>query len=304
MVAAGELGEINAVRAFYIQGWLRTRLEAERPEAGRLADRPEQVRRGRLLRRHRHARLQPRPLHHRPAARADQLPPEDVRDGRKLDDYGTAVIRFENGAPGHGHRVADQPRPRERPVHRDRRHEGGAGVAPGGAEQDDRPPQRPAARGSTRATRAPYLTDVGQGGLPAAQRPPGGVLRGVRQRLPRAYDAMVQRAEGKKFETREHHLPERRRRRGGDELHHAVRGQQQGERRLAAAEAQTCAQVGAVFWPSPLGTRPMRTALQNNPNRFLQALGRSTFNGGSSRSPIFSASTSMSFLSLRSISSR
>ena len=27
MVLAGELGEINAVRAFYIQGWLRTRLE-------------------------------------------------------------------------------------------------------------------------------------------------------------------------------------------------------------------------------------------------------------------------------------
>ncbi len=29
MIAAGELGEINAVRACYIQGWLRTRLEAE-----------------------------------------------------------------------------------------------------------------------------------------------------------------------------------------------------------------------------------------------------------------------------------
>ncbi|MFO0864831.1 MAG: Gfo/Idh/MocA family oxidoreductase [Gemmataceae bacterium] len=29
MIAAGELGEINAVRAFYIQGWLRTKLEGE-----------------------------------------------------------------------------------------------------------------------------------------------------------------------------------------------------------------------------------------------------------------------------------
>src|SRR6266849_2250903 len=29
MVKAGELGEINAVRAFYVQGWLRTRLEKE-----------------------------------------------------------------------------------------------------------------------------------------------------------------------------------------------------------------------------------------------------------------------------------
>src|SRR5437016_699092 len=29
MVQSGELGEINAVRAFYIQGWLRTRLEKQ-----------------------------------------------------------------------------------------------------------------------------------------------------------------------------------------------------------------------------------------------------------------------------------
>src|SRR5438128_5158013 len=29
MVKSGELGEINAIRAFYIQGWLRTRLEQE-----------------------------------------------------------------------------------------------------------------------------------------------------------------------------------------------------------------------------------------------------------------------------------
>src|SRR5204863_9431091 len=29
MVQAGELGEVNAVRAFYIQGWLRKRLERE-----------------------------------------------------------------------------------------------------------------------------------------------------------------------------------------------------------------------------------------------------------------------------------
>ena len=41
MVLGGELGEINAIRACYIQGWLRTRLESERPEAGGVADRPE-----------------------------------------------------------------------------------------------------------------------------------------------------------------------------------------------------------------------------------------------------------------------
>ena len=39
MILGGELGEINAVRAFYIQGWLRTRMEDRRPKASRLADR-------------------------------------------------------------------------------------------------------------------------------------------------------------------------------------------------------------------------------------------------------------------------
>ena len=35
MVLAGELGEINAIRAFYIQGWLRTRLEtSDQKQAG------------------------------------------------------------------------------------------------------------------------------------------------------------------------------------------------------------------------------------------------------------------------------
>ena len=29
MILAGELGEINAIRSSYMQGWLRTRLEAE-----------------------------------------------------------------------------------------------------------------------------------------------------------------------------------------------------------------------------------------------------------------------------------
>ncbi len=70
MVKGGELGEINAIRAFYIQGWLRTRLEVSgSQEAGELAHRPETIRCRRLLRRHRHACLQPGPLHHRPDSR-------------------------------------------------------------------------------------------------------------------------------------------------------------------------------------------------------------------------------------------
>ena len=52
----------------------------ERPEAGQVAHRPEAIGHRRVLRRHRHARLQPRPLHHRPFAEGDLLQPEDVRE--------------------------------------------------------------------------------------------------------------------------------------------------------------------------------------------------------------------------------
>src|SRR5205809_3967551 len=34
MIQSGELGEINAIRATYLQGWLRTRLEAATPDTG------------------------------------------------------------------------------------------------------------------------------------------------------------------------------------------------------------------------------------------------------------------------------
>ncbi len=79
MVLNGELGEINAIRSNYIQGWLRTRLEASDQKQAAVAHRPEAERRRRLLRRHRHARLQPRPLHDRAAAEGTVVPAEDVR---------------------------------------------------------------------------------------------------------------------------------------------------------------------------------------------------------------------------------
>ncbi len=56
MILGGELGEINAIRSQYIQGWLRTPLENE-IKAGGLAYRPGQERRSGCVRRHRHARL-------------------------------------------------------------------------------------------------------------------------------------------------------------------------------------------------------------------------------------------------------
>src|SRR6266446_9403431 len=44
MVLGGELGDINAVRAFYIQGWLRTRLEKEKQKQATLRPDPNRGR--------------------------------------------------------------------------------------------------------------------------------------------------------------------------------------------------------------------------------------------------------------------
>ena len=100
MVMGGELGEINAFRSNYIQGWLRTRLESSDQKQAKWRTDPKQsgiagcfgdigthaYNLGRYM---------------------TGLLPVDVscnlkvfESGRSLDDYGHAVIRLENGALG------------------------------------------------------------------------------------------------------------------------------------------------------------------------------------------------------------
>ncbi len=100
MVLGGELGEINAFRSNYIQGWLRTRLETSDQKQAKWRTDPKQsgisgcfgdigthaYNLGRYM---------------------TGLLPTDVschmkvfEAGRSLDDYGHAVIRMENGALG------------------------------------------------------------------------------------------------------------------------------------------------------------------------------------------------------------
>jgi predicted dehydrogenase len=100
MVRSGELGEINAVRAFYIQGWLRTRLESEgQKQAGWRTDPKRSGAAGCFGDIGTHAYNLGRFI--------AGLMPEKVscqlkafEPGRSLDDYGTAVIRYTNGALG------------------------------------------------------------------------------------------------------------------------------------------------------------------------------------------------------------
>jgi predicted dehydrogenase len=100
MILAGELGEIQAVRAQYIQGWLRTKLESEdQKQAAWRTDPTKSGAAGAFGDIATHAYNLGRYM--------TGLKPESVSchlksfvEGRVLDDYGTAVIRYENGGLG------------------------------------------------------------------------------------------------------------------------------------------------------------------------------------------------------------
>ncbi len=100
MILSGELGEVNAIRANYIQGWLRTRLETSDQKQAKWRTDPKQsgiagcfgdigthaYNLGRYM-----TGLLPKEL-------SAHL--KTYEDGRALDDYGTAIIRYQNGALG------------------------------------------------------------------------------------------------------------------------------------------------------------------------------------------------------------
>jgi predicted dehydrogenase len=100
MILGGELGEINAIRAQYIQGWLRTSLEGEdNKQAAWRTDPSKSGAAGAFGDIATHAYNLGRYM--------TGVLPESVScslkafvGGRRLDDYGTAVIRYQNGALG------------------------------------------------------------------------------------------------------------------------------------------------------------------------------------------------------------
>ena len=100
MILGGELGEINAIRSQYIQGWLRDKLEDDdQKQASWRTDPSKSGAAGAFGDIATHAYNLGRFM--------TGVLPETVScslksfvEGRKLDDYGTAVIRYENGALG------------------------------------------------------------------------------------------------------------------------------------------------------------------------------------------------------------
>src|SRR6266487_3988530 len=100
MVHSGELGEINAVRAFYIQGWLRTRLEAQdQKQASWRTDPKRSGAAGCFGDIGTHAYNLGRFI---TGLLPDQISCllKTFEPGRQLDDYGTALVRYQNGALG------------------------------------------------------------------------------------------------------------------------------------------------------------------------------------------------------------
>ena len=100
MVQSGELGEINAVRSNYIQGWLRTRLESSDQKQAKWRTDPKQsgaagcfgdiathaYNLARFI-----TGLQPKQI---------SCLLKTFEPGRALDDYGVAAVRFDNEALG------------------------------------------------------------------------------------------------------------------------------------------------------------------------------------------------------------
>lgn len=100
MILNGEFGEIQAIRSNYIQGWLRSKLEdSDQKQASWRTDPKRSGAAGCFGDIATHAYNMARYMTNlKPAEIACNL--KTFVEGRALDDYGAAFVRFENGALG------------------------------------------------------------------------------------------------------------------------------------------------------------------------------------------------------------
>ena len=203
MILSGELGEINAIRSNYIQGWLRSRLESEdQKQAAWRTDPTKSGAAGCFGDIGTHAYNLGRYM-------TGLLPAEIscslkiFAEGRRLDDYGHAIVRFQNGALGtvtasqisHG---------RENDLFIEV--DGTKGALSWRQEEPNVMIVR--RNGSphqmyTRDPNAPFMNSMGKAAcrLPAGH--PEAFLEAFANVYRFAYDAMVDRATGTRFETKD-----------------------------------------------------------------------------------------------------
>jgi predicted dehydrogenase len=200
MIQSGELGEINAIRASYIQGWLRTRLEKDsQKQAAWRTDPAKSGAAGCFGDIATHAYNLGRYM-------TGLLPAEischlkTFEQGRQLDDYGTAVIRYQNGALGtvtasqisHG---------RENDVTIEI--DGTKASLSWRQEEPNKMLVRKNGEPHKIYTRAggPYLGAAAGAATRIPSGHPEGYLEAFANIYRAAFDNMILRAEGKKFET-------------------------------------------------------------------------------------------------------
>ncbi len=203
MVKDGELGEIQAVRSNYIQGWLRSRLEQDdQKQAAWRTDPNKSGAAGAFGDIGTHA--------YNLARYITGLIPAEISSnlkifapGRKLDDYGHAVIRFENGALG-SVTASQISHGRENDLFIEI--DGTEGAIFWRQEEPNKMILRKNGRPHqiyTRDPNAPYLNEPGKAAcrLPAGH--PEAFFEAFANVYRAAYDAIVKRIGGEKFETKD-----------------------------------------------------------------------------------------------------
>ncbi|MFO0852715.1 MAG: Gfo/Idh/MocA family oxidoreductase [Gemmataceae bacterium] len=200
MVLNGEIGEVNAIRANYIQGWLRTRLEASDQKQAKWRTDPKQsgaagcfgdigthaYNLGRFI-----TGLLPKEI---------SCLLKTFEGGRQLDDYGVAAIRYENGALGTV--TASQ-------ISHGRENDAYIEVdgTKGSLEWHQEEPNKLVVRQNGQPhkvyTRAggPYLGAAAGASVRLPSGHPEGFFEAFANVYVAAYDAMVKRAAGEPFET-------------------------------------------------------------------------------------------------------
>ncbi|HEY1065379.1 MAG TPA: Gfo/Idh/MocA family oxidoreductase, partial [Pirellulales bacterium] len=203
LIASGELGEINAIRSFYIQGWLRDRLEeSDQKQAAWRTDPAKSGAAGCFGDIATHAYNLQRYM--------TGLLPEKISavlstfaPGRKLDDYGNALIRYQNGAVGTV--IASQiSHGRENDISVEI--DGTKGAIQWRQENPNELILRRNGKPHSIYTRDPnagYMNESGKQAMRLPSGHPEAFFEAFANIYRSAYDAMVLRASGKKFETRD-----------------------------------------------------------------------------------------------------
>lgn len=201
MILNGDLGEIQAVRMSYIQGWLRTRLESEsQKQASWRTDPSKSGAAGCFGDIATHAFNLGRYMTGlMPAEISCHL--KTFEEGRALDDYGTAVVRFENG--GLGTVTASQ-------ISHGRENDLSIEIdgTKGALQWRQENPNEMIVRQNgkphqiyTRDPNAPFMNASGQAACRLPSGHPEAFFEAFANVYRAAYDAMCHRAAGEKFET-------------------------------------------------------------------------------------------------------